>query len=508
MDESAYDPWDAVTATVEAPPVTKAPPVTPTAKAPPAYAPLPTADAPWVKSKTSSSVGVSLGEWARPVPTPASGASSSGTQPIVPFAGNTQPLVKAAPKKQNAMAVPLPVGPIASASRDNDAMLSAHAGGGASTVSQLVAVGVRSGHASQNGAPSGVSSKAPSIAGDDGGAVWPLVNCSTQGCETIEKWSRMRSTRGPETNNWIYLCWLCLARDEGLQGTPVEIEAAARGIISETAGNIERKRQRTAAFSKAKLETKELYDAIGVTVDGRRLYQLTRNVFVDIFFGLADLLVLKPRAMEALEAEVGEHKQLVEELKVEKEPSRIRVLVIAIEKIAIKPDLIAYKNDRSESEQWAMIATAAYSDELTSTPGGGYFRFFFICQGGGGVWRCLRMVASKLWRKHIDAVGWVPKQRWYCSCEAKYRAKWGVVCEAYHPGMGLFYMRAPCPDEDVLDLMAMKCERDAPELQTPQALYDSLPTIHPSRTPLVSEISTNIFKVNSAEAFDEMPEFQ
>ena len=305
-----------------------------------------------------------------------------------------------------------------------------------------------------------------------------------------------------ETYTWWYTCFLCVMALKGLE------EAAARAYIAEHAGNADRKRSRVEAFAKAKQETREYYAVLGIEVAGKKLYRLSRDTFQEMFESLSDMLVLKTRAVQVLADDMKEHKVFTEQLRVATDPAEIRRLVDAIDALATKPDLVAYQTDRTEGQQWEMLLASAYSDEICTMPGGGYFRYFFICLGGGTGWRCLRMVPSKMWRKLFPEAAWVPRQRWYCSCATKYRAKFGVVCEAHRPKVGLFYMRAPCPDEDIIDLRAMRLERDNPHLTTPQALYDSLPVIHPSRTSLVEEVEDGIFKVKSEADFDAMPHFE
>jgi hypothetical protein len=349
--------------------------------------------------------------------------------------------------------------------------------------------------------------------------VWPLVKCST--CPRVEKWSKMQGTKHYEESAaaaaeederpswWSYMCWDCKAAKMDLPASllPTEREARARAAIMESSGHIDRKKARCEAFNKAKADACDYYKALGVEMGGKRLYQVTRQAFLELFSNIADLLTLKRRAFQILQDDVESHVQLVAQLREARDPLRVRQLVEAIEAISTRPDLLAYSKGRTEEEQWSMISSSAYQDEIVSMRGGGYFRFYFICMAGGTAWRCLRMHASKKWRQAKPDSPWTTGQRWYCSCNSKYRARNGVICEVRHPSIGIFYLRAPCPDEDVLDVMAMRLERDAPQLSTPEEVYRSLPIINPTPTCLVEACGDGEFKFRSEEDLKAVPEF-
>jgi hypothetical protein len=279
---------------------------------------------------------------------------------------------------------PAPVGRIAPAGKG------APSSSASSGLCELVAVGRVAMNKGAMEADSTATATTTTLAKIGNCAIWPNVRCNTRGCTSIERWSRMLSKKEffnngtedsdgeeNETYQWVYMCHICVARRMEFEGTPEEIEAKSRSFIGERAGNIERKRARVAAFSKAKSDVKEYFAAMGVTVEGRKLWQVSRSFFVDIFEGLSDMIALKARHMKALESSVEEHSKMVLQLKSEKEPANIRILVDRIEELSVARDLAAYK-DRSEADQWAMITASSYADELCSMGNGGYFRYLLF----------------------------------------------------------------------------------------------------------------------------------
>ena len=92
-------------------------------------------------------------------------------------------------------------------------------------------------------------------------------------------------------------------------------------------------------------------------------------------------------------------------------------------------------------------------------------------------------MTSKQWnkRKHnkITQEAWVPQQRWYCKCSAKYKAGWGQVVIIEEPDGTVSYVRAECPSWDTEDIRAMKTEATV-SAERVKELYDKIRSINPS----------------------------
>ena len=85
------------------------------------------------------------------------------------------------------------------------------------------------------------------------------------------------------------------------------------------------------------------------------------------------------------------------------------------------------------------------------------------------------MTASKDWtRRHADPLA--TKQRWYCWCDAKYKATWGQVIEMRTTGGKLLYAKTECPPAHVLDVRAMHVEQTiAMNVRSATELFDLIP---------------------------------
>ena len=87
--------------------------------------------------------------------------------------------------------------------------------------------------------------------------------------------------------------------------------------------------------------------------------------------------------------------------------------------------------------QTKFYRAADYTDEWFSD-GGKAFRAYYICLAGPSEHPCGTAIRSDLWdRFHEDALA--SGQRWYCKvCTARYKVKWGVLCEIVHPDRCLY----------------------------------------------------------------------
>ena len=77
-------------------------------------------------------------------------------------------------------------------------------------------------------------------------------------------------------------------------------------------------------------------------------------------------------------------------------------------------------------------------------------RIYYICMAGIS-FPCRTLIRSDCWNKRHDdpnAAG----QRWYCpECGARYRSKFGVVCEIIYGPNDVRYFRVECPPFDMKD---------------------------------------------------------
>jgi hypothetical protein len=128
-------------------------------------------------------------------------------------------------------------------------------------------------------------------------------------------------------------------------------------------------------------------------------------------------------------------------------------------------------------QQRAMQLAADYSDQWFSSSGAS-FNCYYICTAGGGVWPCCTLIESMAWdRLHDDPAH--TGQRWYCKkCRAKYKTKYGLLCEIIVDKKG-FYCKAELPPMAMLDAKFMKIQEDYHQYDTPEALLAALPKVKP-----------------------------
>ena len=124
--------------------------------------------------------------------------------------------------------------------------------------------------------------------------------------------------------------------------------------------------------------------------------------------------------------------------------------------------------------------------------GSGAFRVYYVCMRGSVDHPCCTLILSKQWSTlHDDHMA--SPQRWYCSCGARYRTKFGVVCEIVVGPNDVRYCRAECPDYDMKDIKFMTFEEQFGQRDmSPQELCDALPGFQPmNRGVFLQEIPTN-----------------
>ena len=102
-------------------------------------------------------------------------------------------------------------------------------------------------------------------------------------------------------------------------------------------------------------------------------------------------------------------------------------------------------------------------------------------------------MTSKTWLRLHDTDAWAKGQRWYCEINAsgqqhRYFPKfWGIV-EIRVRNL-IYYCRAPVPNENQHDILAMQYEQTHGRTITAKELYHAIPIVKPSTTPLVSPVN-------------------
>ena len=148
--------------------------------------------------------------------------------------------------------------------------------------------------------------------------------------------------------------------------------------------------------------------------------------------------------------------------------------------------------------QHSYIPASSYQDEWVIT-------LYFIClgktrweQGAHEPSKCGRLMTSKQWdkRKHDTQEAWVPRQRWYCTCGAKYQAGWGQVMIIEESDGTVSYVRA--------DGRAMKTEATV-SAESVKELYDKIRSINPSVNDIVGMDADGCKYIKKYEDFQAMP---
>ena len=112
------------------------------------------------------------------------------------------------------------------------------------------------------------------------------------------------------------------------------------------------------------------------------------------------------------------------------------------------------------------------------------FRTFYLCGRERGTERCHTLTVSSRWHR-LYQDPFASGQRWHCpACLAKYEPANGVMVEVLSR-RGAYYIKAPFPPDDIIDLKAMAVEKYHAGAQTPEELWNVLPEAHP--------LGTNIF---------------
>ena len=133
-------------------------------------------------------------------------------------------------------------------------------------------------------------------------------------------------------------------------------------------------------------------------------------------------------------------------------------------------------------------------------------------QGAHEASMCGRLMPSKQWNKRnhnkIIQEAWVPKQKWYCKCSAKYRVAWGQVFIIEEPDgtVSCFRAERPCPSWDTKDICAMKTEATV-SAERVKELHDKIRSIEPSENDIVGVDREGHHYIKNLQDFQAMPLF-
>ena len=156
--------------------------------------------------------------------------------------------------------------------------------------------------------------------------------------------------------------------------------------------------------------------------------------------------------------------------------------------------------------QHSYIPASSYQDKWVITS-------YFIClgktrweQGAHEPSKCGRLMTSKQWdkRKHDTQEAWVPRQRWYCTCGAKYQAGWGQVMIIEESDGTVSYVRAHNRPWDMEYVRATEATVSA---ESVKELYDKIRSIEPSVNDIVGMDASGLKYIKNYEDFQAMPFF-
>ena len=299
---------------------------------------------------------------------------------------------------------------------------------------------------------------------------------------------------------WEYSCVRCVMLANGLEN-----EGEARHIMYESNGVLDYKKARTAIFQSSQDNIRSTYEALGIVAGKHQIYHLARGFMTTLFSEMSSMILLKRDQMRASAKDHAACQALIEELRTCTDPQRVVILVAAIDK-QMEVDGIQQLSFGGSAEH---LNASAYADEWVSCRDG-HFRHYFLCCAGGSQYPCHVMMTSKSWEQRYPGEAWHKGQRWYCSPNKhRYYGKFGVIVEI-RKGAEIFYLRAECPDQEVLDARALLHEKQYGKKLTPAELYAKIPIVPPTLTSLVEEVDAakGEYHWTSPAALTTMPFFK
>ena len=156
-------------------------------------------------------------------------------------------------------------------------------------------------------------------------------------------------------------------------------------------------------------------------------------------------------------------------------------------------------------DQKRFQAAADHSDQWFETKNTA-FRVFYVCKAGGKGNECFTLTLADEWDKlHDDPLA--TGQRWYCTCGAKYKTKYGVLTELVI-GKSAYYAMAEFPPQSLCDAKFMAIQEKFKRVSTAEELLASSPQITPSAigSVLTPTMKFGSYKINKA-MFADLPSF-
>jgi hypothetical protein len=250
----------------------------------------------------------------------------------------------------------------------------------------------------------------------------------------------------------------------------------------------------------------------------------------EVFRPAARAIMLKQAQMLQQPEWHSLHKQLCDELQAESDLAKIEILLEKIDdaKDSVNPMLreqsfswqlpAEYGRAKLREESFSLQIAKDYGDhwvEVRSSSGrllGGY-SVFHICRAGSADWKCNTLMLSKAWVPKHGSAGRGLKWKCMC-CGARYNTKFGMVVEVrlVHGSASLSVI--PDAHDDRFDFRARFF--GGLLAQTPEELYDLIPTILPQeRTCLRKAVAADFFpgqdecsgvyKLNNEEVLLSLP---
>ncbi len=341
-------------------------------------------------------------------------------------------------------------------------------------------------------------------------------------CGVVGHWRKMR--REMKIDHWqqfkhesedtyyeVQTCMKCVGVEMGIP------EKEAQAIV--LAGPIAHKKARYENMMEGKaMAAIKISGMASCSRTERR--ELTMNTMIELFGPLAKHIVRKQQALQKVHTDTLRHKELAEKLAECSDFESEQEILKEMEGLEVSDGWLAFEQ---EIDQHAYIAAASYSDCWTiirdargKVTGG--VNSWYICRALTGPWDflankatpCFRITESKKWDTKFDdplATG----QRWYCSCGAKFAAKWGQVVETSTLDLSTLkvmktYMKSDMPDWDAQDVRAMEMEESmAP--RSAKALYEMVKAVKPALCEFIVKDSEGHHKLDGQEIFDALPVF-
>jgi hypothetical protein len=300
-----------------------------------------------------------------------------------------------------------------------------------------------------------------------------------------------------------YYCMACVAAEMGITSHE------ALGWIRATRLDLQKKMETTALWQVAQANPPKDFEFVESSKKKKRL--IIRQRVIDIFRPTAKAFILKQNKTKERAEHRALRKQLCEEMQKETNLDKIDVLLQKIDeaedKFVAANEPLAYA-DRATSrvELFRYQIAADYSDswvEVKNSAGTliGGFSACYICRAGAQDSKCNTLILSKEWAgRHHDILA--SEQKWKCKCcGAKYMTKFGMVVEIRLVSGGFHLCLADCCDADDKDLHALILQEKFEQAQTPEELYDLIPTVLPQETAFLKKAVRSDFWNGEATDF-------